>query len=129
MTEDYITYQSLSFAATGAEQCTRAVARRLAMAGTVASSAAYVTGKLAALVGQASYATALAIAKTLPGHKKRSSGSSTSEIVTPEERSALHTVGAAGLVAFVDVYDSLEQAAKVVLAQSGEATTQYITYK
>jgi hypothetical protein len=100
------------------------------MAGTVASSAAYVTGKLAALVGQASYATALAIAKTLPGHKKRSSGSSSSsEIVTPEERSALHTVGAAGLVAFVDVYDSLEQAAKVVLAQSGEATTQYITYK
>jgi hypothetical protein len=105
--------------------------RRLAMAGTVASSAAYVTGKLAALVGQASYATALAIAKTLPGHKKRSTGSSSSssEIVTPEERSALHTVGAAGLVAFVDVYDSLEQAAKVVLAQSGEATTQYITYK
>jgi len=32
--------------------------------------------------------------------------------VTPEERSALHTVGAAGLVAFVDVYDSLETAAK-----------------
>lgn len=32
--------------------------------------------------------------------------------VTPEERSALHTVGAAGLVAFVDVYDSLESAAK-----------------
>lgn len=104
---------------------------RLAVAGTVASSAAYVTGKLAALVGQASYATALAIAKSLPGHKKqakRSSGSS-SEIVTPEERSALHTVGAAGLVAFVDVYDSLEQAAKVVLAQSGDATTQYIRYK
>ncbi|WIA11726.1 hypothetical protein OEZ85_011821 [Tetradesmus obliquus] len=103
----------------------------LAVAGTVASSAAYVTGKLAALVGQASYATALAIAKSLPGHKKqakRSSGSS-SEIVTPEERSALHTVGAAGLVAFVDVYDSLEQAAKVVLAQSGDATTQYIRYK
>lgn len=32
--------------------------------------------------------------------------------VTPEERSAFHTVGAAGLVAFVDVYDSLEAAAK-----------------
>lgn len=32
--------------------------------------------------------------------------------VTPEDRSVLHTVGAAGLVAFVDVYDSLEQAAK-----------------
>jgi hypothetical protein len=32
--------------------------------------------------------------------------------VTPEDRSVLHTVGAAGLVAFVDVYDSLENAAK-----------------
>lgn len=40
----------------------------------VASSAAYVTGKLAALVGQASYATALAIAKTLPGHSTRKKG-------------------------------------------------------
>jgi hypothetical protein len=38
-------------------------------------------------------------------------------------------MGAAGLVAFVDVYDSLEGAAKVVFAQSAEATTQYITYK
>lgn len=35
-----------------------------------------------------------------------------SDEVTPEERSVLHTVGAAGLVAFVDVYDSLESAAK-----------------
>lgn len=34
--------------------------------------------------------------------------------VTPEERSALHTVGAAGLVSFVSVYDSLESAAKYV---------------
>jgi hypothetical protein len=32
--------------------------------------------------------------------------------VTEEDRSVLHTVGAAGLVAFVDVYDSLESAAK-----------------
>lgn len=32
--------------------------------------------------------------------------------VTDEDRSVLHTVGAAGLVAFVDVYDSLESAAK-----------------
>jgi len=51
------------------------------------------------------------------------------ELATPEGRSALHTMGAAGLVAFVDVYDSLEVAAKVVFAQSAEATTQYITYK
>lgn len=91
----------------------------------VASSAAYVTGRLAALVGQASYATALAIARSLPGHKKQQKG----ELVTQEERSVLHTVGAAGLVAFVDVYDSLEKAAKVVLAQSGDATVQYIEYK
>jgi hypothetical protein len=34
------------------------------------------------------------------------------DIVTPEERGVLHTVGAAGLVAFVDVYDSLESACK-----------------
>lgn len=46
-----------------------------------------------------------------------------------QERSALHTVGAAGLVAFVDVYDSLEAAAKKVLTDSGEASQQYIAYK
>lgn len=46
-----------------------------------------------------------------------------------QERSALHTVGAAGLVAFVDVYDSLESAAKLVLTQSAEASQQYISYK
>eukprot|EP00878_Enallax_costatus_P020376 GHUV01021533.1.p1 GENE.GHUV01021533.1~~GHUV01021533.1.p1 ORF type:complete len:408 (+),score=149.45 GHUV01021533.1:217-1440(+) len=97
----------------------------LALAGSVASSAAYVTGKLASVVGGASYAVALAIAKTLPGHKKKKPG----ELVSPEERSALHTVGAAGLIAFVDVYDSLEAAAKKVLAQSGDASQQYISYK
>lgn len=37
----------------------------------IASSAAYVTAKLAEAVGHASYVTALAIAKSLPGHKKR----------------------------------------------------------
>ncbi len=46
-----------------------------------------------------------------------------------QERSVLHTVGAAGLVAFVDVYDSLESAAKLVLTNSVEASQQYITYK
>ena len=165
---------------------------RLALAGVVASSAAYVTGKLAELVGHASYATALAIAKMLPGHKKKAKGEqqmatvwavcalcmalidqaccawhflqphgvpyssllklmwcqattlhsdclatqsvdcvvclakqsvncvvkhmgicvAAGDEVTPEERSALHTVGAASLVAFVDVYDSLETAGK-----------------
>eukprot|EP00775_Hariotina_reticulata_P009664 gene9664-9823_t len=99
--------------------------RGLAAAAAVASGAAYVTGRLAELVGQASYSTALMIAKALPGHKKKKPG----ELATPEERSALHTMGAAGLVAFVDVYDSLEAAAKVVFAQSADATTQYITYK
>lgn len=44
---------------------------RLAVAGVIASSAAYVTAKLAEAVGHASYVTALAIAKSLPGHKKR----------------------------------------------------------
>ena len=44
------------------------------MAGTIASSAAYVTAKLAAAVGHASYLTALAIAKSLPGHKKKRQG-------------------------------------------------------
>lgn len=47
---------------------------RLAVAGTIASSAAYVTAKLAEAVGHASYVTALAIAKSLPGHKKRHQG-------------------------------------------------------
>jgi len=47
---------------------------RLAVAAAVASSAAYVTGKLAELVGHASYVTALAIAKSMPGHKKKSQG-------------------------------------------------------
>jgi hypothetical protein len=41
-----------------------------------------------------------------------SASAGASDEVTPEERSVLHTVGAAGLVAFVDVYDSLENAAK-----------------
>ena len=35
---------------------------------------ASVTGRLAALVGDASYATALAIAKAMPGHGSRKSG-------------------------------------------------------
>jgi hypothetical protein len=39
--------------------------------GKVASGAAYVTGKLAGLVGAATYATALAIAKMLPGHSSK----------------------------------------------------------
>lgn len=60
---------------------------RLALAGSIASSAAYVTGKLAALVGQASYATALAIAKSLPGHKKKKK---TGELVTAEVRQCKH---------------------------------------
>lgn len=47
---------------------------RLAVAGVVASSAVYVTAKLAEVVGHASYVTALAIAKSLPGHKKRKHG-------------------------------------------------------
>jgi hypothetical protein len=47
---------------------------RLAVAGVIASSAAYVTAKLADMVGHASYVTALAIAKSLPGHKKRAAG-------------------------------------------------------
>jgi hypothetical protein len=47
---------------------------RLKVAGTIASSAAYVTAKLAEAVGHASYVTALAIAKSLPGHKKRHQG-------------------------------------------------------
>lgn len=106
--------------------------RGLAVAGVIASSAAYVTAKLAEAVGHASYVTALAIAKSLPGHKKRhaqAAGAAASDEVTPEERSVLHTVGAAGLVAFVDVYDSLESAAKVVFYQSADATSQYIQYK
>lgn len=119
----------------------------------VASTAAYVTGRLAALVGHASYMTALTIAKSLPGHKKKAPGAlvkgalvhasraracthcssaavapcvratahartvpshcahccrrhwhlRSGELVSVEERSALHTVGAAGLVAFVEV--------------------------
>ncbi|KAF8071025.1 hypothetical protein HT031_001107 [Scenedesmus sp. PABB004] len=101
--------------------------RGLALAGIVASSAAYVTGKLAALVGKASYATAIAIARSLPGHGKARKAEG--ELVSAEERSVLHTVGAAGLVAFVDVYDALEAAAGVVLAQSAEATQQYMAYK
>jgi hypothetical protein len=51
---------------------------RLAVAASVASGAAYVTGRLAELVGQASYSMALVIAKALPGHKKKSPGMMTS---------------------------------------------------
>lgn len=38
-------------------------------------------------------------------------------------------VGAAGLMAYVTVYDSLEQAAKTVLTHSADASAQYIQYK
>jgi hypothetical protein len=46
-----------------------------------------------------------------------------------EERGALQTVGAAGLVAFIDVYDSLEAAALQVLGQSADTTQRFIQYK
>lgn len=54
---------------------------RLAVAGVVASSAAYVTAKLAEAVGHASYVTALAIAKSLPGHKKKKQGKATVPVI------------------------------------------------
>lgn len=59
----------------------------------------------------------LAVARLIPQHCPWGcfawvSGVAAGDLVSPEERSVLHTVGAAGLVAFVDVYDSLESAAK-----------------
>lgn len=57
----------------------------------VASGAAYVTGRLAALVGDASYALALAIAKALPGHDDRKAAEGAE--IGPEEKSAFKTVG------------------------------------
>jgi hypothetical protein len=53
---------------------------RLRVAGAIASSAAYVSGHLAALVGKASYATALAIARSLPGHKGRAKPGEVSQV-------------------------------------------------
>jgi hypothetical protein len=61
-------FTSLTAAAHCSDHC------RLAVAGVVASSAVYVTARLAEVVGHASYVTALAIAKSLPGHKKRKKG-------------------------------------------------------
>ena len=110
----------------------------LKVAAAAAAAAAAVTGKLAAFVGDASYALALRIAKALPGHSDRPTAAACAANGTangggaelrPEERSAFKTVGAAGLVAYVQVYDALEDAARAVLEHSAGAAAQYIGYK
>jgi hypothetical protein len=72
----------------------------LKVVATVACGAAYVTGRLAALVGDASYALALKIAKALPGHSERRpgvvAGSGEGAELAPEERTAFKTVRGAG---------------------------------
>ncbi|KAI8462925.1 MAG: senescence-associated protein-domain-containing protein [Monoraphidium minutum] len=116
--------------------------RGLKVAAVVASTAAYVTGKLAALVGDASYALALRIAKTMPGHTDAPAAAAAGPAaggggaaagagseLAPAERSAFKTVGAAGLAAYVEVYDALEEAAKAVLSHSAVASAEYINYK
>lgn len=111
---------------------------RLELAARIASGAAYVTGTLAKWMGDAAYYAAHAICKAMPGSSRsRPAGSSgtghpgatATEEVTPGERSVMKTIGAAGLLAYVDVYDSLESAAKLVLLKSGTASQSYIGYK
>jgi len=130
MIQNYVEKQTKEGKPGEAAKVSPALKTSLKVVAKVAAMTASVTGRLAALVGDASYATALAIAKAMPGHEKRKSApaANTGE-VTPEERSALKTVGAAGLMAYVQVYDSLEQAAKQVMAHSMEGTHQYIHYK
>jgi len=49
--------------------------------------------------------------------------------VDSEQLSAMKTVGAAGLLAYVQVYDSLEDAAKVVMMKGGAHARDFIGYK
>lgn len=72
-------------------------------------------------MGDASYALALRVAKSLPGHDPAApaaagggagGGGAGGGGVAPEERSSFKTVGAAGLAAYLNVYDALEDAAK-----------------
>ncbi|KIY99220.1 hypothetical protein MNEG_8742 [Monoraphidium neglectum] len=128
----------------------------LQVAAAVASGAACVTGHIASAVGEASYALAQHIAavsrenreqRRHEGHSAGSGGrrrhgrhsaaGARGEAGDGEARgggdeggqSALKTVGAAGLLAYVQIYDALEEAAKQVLAHSAEASAQYIGYK
>lgn len=91
-----------------------AVHTSIKVAGVAATAAAAVTGTLASLVGSASYAIAAGVASTLSGSskkKKKQKGQKgavegepqSEEEVTPEEQSALKTIGAAGLMSYVAV--------------------------
>ncbi|KAI8472138.1 MAG: senescence-associated protein-domain-containing protein [Monoraphidium minutum] len=127
------------------------VQQGLQVAAAVASGAAVLTGHLAAAVGDASYALALRIADAHQQRRERRrrgggaapGGGAAARRHGPRRggareggggggerrRSALKTVGAAGLLAYVQVYDALEEAAKQVLAHSAEASAAYIGYK
>ncbi|GBF99472.1 spartin [Raphidocelis subcapitata] len=114
----------------------------LKVVGAVASGAAWVTGKAAELLGDASYALALKIAKALPGHDARPAAAAGAGAaaggaaaagaggeLAPEERSAFKTIGAAGLTAYLNLYDALEDAAVTVVSHSADASAKYIEYK
>lgn len=103
------------------------------VAAVAASAAAYTTGKLAAAVGDATYSLALRIAKALPGHPDRppppNAAADGGAELRPQEVSGFRTVAAAGLTAYVQVYDALEDAARSVAEHSAAASAHYISYK
>lgn len=125
------------------------VAEGLRVAAAVAGSAASATGRLAALVGDASYRIAAKVAEGLSEDTSSASSASSASsssgsgggaaaamrgppapvAAARRRRSELKKVGAAGLLAYVQVYDALEEAAKKVLCQGADATAQYIGHK
>lgn len=98
------------------------------VAGFLASSAARVTGGAVSLVGKGADALAHRVARTLAG-KPTSSPAPGTEGITPEQQSALKTVGAAALLSFVEVYDALEAAAIAVVDESGKGAEQYMGHR
>jgi len=150
---EYITHNLSADALRALAQNTR----RIKVAGVAASTAATVTGAVASVIGAASYSVAVSVASALSGSKKSGKRdnkkfkrvckacqkgccaggpqcadyveNAPADVVTPEQRSALKVVGAAGLLAYVEVYDALENAARTVLMQSGDQCQQFVEYK
>ncbi len=66
------------------------------------------------------------VSRTLAGKPSSTPGS---QGMTPEQQSALKTVGAAALLSFVEVYDALEAAAIAVVDESGKGAQQYMGHR
>ena len=121
--------------------------RGLKVAAVAAQGASKATGALAGAMGNAAFAVASALGpKQQQPQKQQAAASSASDAaalptlrpssatpaagdVQPEQRSALKTIGAGGLLAYVQVYDALEHAALLALVGSGDAAAHYCRHR